>query len=134
MINLRSTPRTAIWTGALACTVWVCLCVSYALATDLDGRYANSPNRDWYRNAELTPAARARFLFDKCCDHADVFRTQFKVNKTTGGDEWWYLSGAEWKRVPDDIIHVDKHAPDNQPTLFIYAGKETCFFPGGSGI
>lgn len=97
--------------------------------------YANaSPEvRDWYRNAELTPEAQKRFMFKKCCDHADVFRTQFKVNKTTGGDEWWYLNGAEWKLIPHDIIHLDEHAPDNQPTLFIYNGMETCFFPGGAG-
>jgi hypothetical protein len=36
-------------------------------------------------------------------------------------------------RIPDDIIHVDEHAPDNQPTLFSYDGKETCFFPDGAG-
>lgn len=91
--------------------------------------------REWYRQAELTEEARKRFRWVKCCDHADVFRTQFKVNKTTGGDEWWYLTKeGQWKLIPPDIIHTDQHAPDNQPTLFIYAGKETCFFPGGSGI
>lgn len=120
--------------GGLIVVLFMVAMATAARTTDLDGRYANSPNREWYRNAELTPAARARFLFDKRCDRADVFRTQFRVNKSTGGDEWWYLSGTEWKRIPDDIIHLDKHAPDNQPTLFIYAGKETCFFPGGSGI
>lgn len=88
--------------------------------------------RAWYRNAELTEAAKLRLPFKNCCDHADVFRTQFKVDKASGRDEWWYFDG-EWKRVPDDIIHIDKHAPDNQPTLFIYQGKETCFFPAGAG-
>lgn len=87
----------------------------------------------WYRNAELTPEAQKRFPFKKCCDHADVFRTQFKVDKASGRDEWWYFDMGEWKRVPDDIVHIDEHAPDNQPTLFIYNGKETCFFPGGAG-
>lgn len=99
--------------------------------------YANSSpeTRQWYRDAQLTDEAKKRFQFTHCCDHADVVRTEFKVNKTTNGDEWWYLTaGGEWKQVPPDIIHVDKHAPDNQPTLFIYNGHETCFFPGGSGI
>jgi hypothetical protein len=41
----------------------------------------------WYRNAELTEEAKLRFPFKKCCDHADVVRTKFHVNKTTGGDE-----------------------------------------------
>ena len=56
--------------------------------------YANAPPevRAWYHEAELTPEAQLRFPFKKCCDHADVVRTQFKVNKTTHGDEWYYLA------------------------------------------
>ncbi len=87
----------------------------------------------WYRNAQLTPEARARFGFQNCCDHADVFRTKFRVNKTTGADEWDYLVDGQWKRIPPDIVHWGETAPDKQPTLFIYGGKETCFYPGDSG-
>jgi hypothetical protein len=25
-------------------------------------------------------------------------------------------------------------APNGQPTLFVYSGNETCFFPGDGGI
>jgi hypothetical protein len=98
--------------------------------------YASSPPevREWYRNAELTPAAKIRFPFKKCCDHADVVKTQFRVNKTDGGDEWFYLDGESWKRIPTDIIHWGKSAPGGQPTLFVYSGNETCFFPGDPGI
>ena len=88
----------------------------------------------WYRNAELTPAARERLHYQKCCDHADVVRTQFHVNKTDGGDEWFYQSEGQWKRIPPDVIHVGESAPGGQPTLFVYAGTETCFFPGDGGI
>jgi hypothetical protein len=99
-------------------------------------QYASAPQavQDWYRAAELTEAAKQRFPFTKCCDHADVVRTKFQVNKTTAGDEWFYLDGGTWKRIPDDIIHWGESAPGGQPTLFVYAGKETCFFPGESGI
>jgi hypothetical protein len=91
--------------------------------------------RDWYRNAELTPAARERFPFKNCCDHADVVRTRFDVNKTDGGDEWFYEDAlGHMKRIPPDIIHWGQSAPDGQPTLFVYSGKETCFFPGSGGI
>ena len=98
--------------------------------------YASAPQavQDWYRAAELTEAAKKRFPFTKCCDHADVVRTKFQVSKTTAGDEWFYLEGGTWKRIPDDIIHWGESAPGGQPTLFVYAGKETCFFPGESGI
>ena len=95
----------------------------------------NSPEiQAWYRNAELTEAAKIRLPFKKCCDHADVVRTRFTVNKTDAGDEWFYLDGESWKRIPPDIIHWGLTAPDSQPTLFVYAGKETCFFPGDGGI
>lgn len=90
--------------------------------------------QDWYRNAELTPEAQGRFPFKKCCDRADVVRTQFRVNRVDGGDEWFYRDGEAWKRIPPDIIHWGKGAPSGQPTLFVYAGSETCFFPGDSGI
>jgi hypothetical protein len=98
--------------------------------------YANNPPevQEWYRNAELTEAAKIRFPFKKCCDHADVVKTRFNVNKTSKGDEWYWLDGDQWRRIPDDIIHWGRRAPDGQPTLFIYSGKETCFFPGDSGI
>lgn len=111
------------------------LLVSFEARAEWKPEYAQYPQnvQEWYRQAELTDEAKLRFPFKKCCDHADVFRTQFKVNHENGNDEWWYLDGEKWKLVPSDIIHVDEHAPDNQPTLFIYSGKETCFFPGGAG-
>lgn len=88
----------------------------------------------WYRDAELTDAAKRRFNFKKCCDHADVVKTKFNVNKTDAGDEWYWLDGDSWRRIPDDIIHWGVHAPNGQPTLFVFMGRETCFFPGRDGI
>lgn len=101
------------------------------------GQWANQPPevREWYRNVEIMPAARERFPFVKCCDGADVVRTKFAVNKADGRDEWFYEDApGHMKRIPDDIIHWEETAPGGQPTLFVYAGKETCFFPGDSGI
>jgi len=99
--------------------------------------YASNPPevQEWYRNAELTSSARVRFPFKKCCDHADVVKTKFAVNKVDGRDEWFYEdSPGHMKRIPDDIIHWGKTAPNGQPTLFVYSGNETCFFPGDGGI
>jgi hypothetical protein len=63
-----------------------------------------------------------------------VVRTKFNVNRTNAGDERYWLDGETWRRIPDDIIHWDKRAPNGKPTLFVYSGKETCFFPGDGGI
>lgn len=97
---------------------------------------ASPEARDWYANAELTDAAKKRFPFSKCCDHSDVVQTQFRVSKTSGDDEWWWVNPATnaWERVPPDIIHWGKSAPGGKPTLFVYGGKPTCFFPGDGGI
>jgi hypothetical protein len=113
------------------------LCVfSLSAQAEWKPEYASAPQhvREWYKNAELTPAARRRFAFKHCCDHADVVRTKFQVSKSTAGDEWYWLDGESWRRVPDDIIHWNEKAPDGQPTLFVYSGKETCFYPGEEGI
>jgi hypothetical protein len=89
----------------------------------------------WYQNAELTDAAKNRFPFKKCCDHSDVVKTKFTVNKSNGGDEWFYEDQPNhWKQIPPDVIHWGETAPGGKPTLFVYSGKETCFFPGDSGI
>ena len=98
--------------------------------------YADAPQQvqDWYRDAELTPKAQMRFPFKKCCDHADVVKTQFRVDRVSGGDAWYWLDGDSWRRIPDDIIHWGQTAPSRQPTLFVYQGKETCFWPGEPGI
>jgi len=64
----------------------------------------------------------------------DVVKTKFNVNRTSNGDEWYWLDGDHWRRIPDDVIHWGRHAPSGQPTLFIYSGKETCFFPADGGL
>lgn len=98
--------------------------------------YASLPQeiQDWYKRAELTPAAQERLHIKSCCEHADVVKTKFRVNKTDGADEWEWLDGEKWKRVPPDIIHWGETAPGGEPTLFVWNGKETCFYPGQGGI
>jgi len=76
-----------------------------ALATPVEARwkaeYASQPPevQQWYRDAELTRAAQVRFPFKKCCDHADVVKTRFNVNRTNAGDEWYWLDGDKWRRI-----------------------------------
>jgi hypothetical protein len=64
--------------------------------------YATQPLdvQQWYRNAELTKAAQIRFPFKKCCDHSDVVKTKLNVNKTSTGDEWYWLDGDRGGAFP----------------------------------
>lgn len=123
----------ALWAILVTAGVWL----SRPAAARWKPEYAELPPqvREWYRTRELTPAARKRLGWDNCCDHADVVRTRFQVERSTGGDIWNWLDPAsgQWRRVPDDIIHWNESAPDGRPTLFVYQGRETCFFPGASG-
>ena len=125
------------------------LCIIYVPATAEDhGQWANQPPeiRAWYQDATLTPAAQKRFGFVPCCEYAEVVRTKFKVDSSSGAPQWWYLDETSQKylRIPDDIIHWDEAAPDNKPTLFrlnidvmngaVPAGTLTCFYPPGGAV
>jgi len=98
--------------------------------------YANAPQavQDWYKTRQLTKAAEERFAFKSCCDNSDKVETQFKVDKANGDDEWYWLKDGRWQLVPGDVIHWDEHAPDGEPVLFVYNGRETCFFPPEGGL
>ncbi len=98
--------------------------------------YANaSPEvQAWYRNAQLTEAAQKRFGFKSCCAHSDVVKTEFRVDKATNGDEWYWLNNGRWIQIPSDIIHWGESAPDRQPTLFAIGNLPTCFYPGQGGL
>lgn len=108
--------------------------------------YASNPPQwqEWYETRQLTDATRQRLGvgFRSCCKHSDVVRTQFRVDRTSGRDEWWWLDGKTWKRLPEDVVQQGDFAPDGQPTLFVYQdgganpppGTPLCFFPGPGGI
>ena len=129
-------------------TIGALVLVVASIATAASGRwkpeYAQLPEdvRDWYRSAELTAPAQERFGFKSCCDSSDVVKSQFRVDRTTGADQWFYLKDGVFLPIPPDIIHWGEHAPDNQPTLFALAhqigshqaGELTCFYPPDGGI
>ena len=117
---------------ALAAVLWaVFLCPAHA--RDPDGRYINSPHRDWYQTRELTEAAQKRFGFKSCCAHSDVVITKFRPT-ASGDDGWEYVDATgHWARVPDDIIHHGEGTPPGEPVLFAVGGRPTCFYPGTAG-
>ena len=109
----------------------ILLTAKYARAT-WKPDYANSPPDwiAWFTDAQLTDQARMRFAFKNCCEKADRFKTAFRVES----GRWRYLSGNEWKDIPEDIIHHenDPQMPEQlkrEGVLFIYNNQETCFWP-----
>ena len=127
--------RRLAYVAGLICILCLLFILSPAFATDPDGRFANSPDHDWYQNAELTGAAQKIFPFKKCCAQSETVKTKFRVSKSAGDDEWFWLDpeNQAWKRVPDFIIHWGESGPHGEAVLFKYGAELTCFFPPREG-
>jgi hypothetical protein len=99
-------------------------------------QYASAPQevQDWYRSRKLTDAAAKRFAFRSCCDGSDKVETQFRVDRATGDDKWYYKKDDQWLEVPPDVIWWDEHSPTGEAVLFAIDGKPTCFFPPRGGL
>jgi hypothetical protein len=98
---------------------------------DWDG--VKGPHSVWYEKQEINPEAikRLGISWKSCCNHSDVVKTRFRVDRTTYEDEWWYLDGNTWRKVPADIVHWNDPTPDGQPVLFVYQGIPT--YTGATG-
>ncbi len=107
-----------------------------AFGRDLDGRYAQSQNRDWFRN-QISPKTGGN-----CCSEADGVYAEEDVRN---GEYWarfvakqW--NGAayveyevDWMQVPGDVVINDPNR-NGQPVVWFYwdAGwKIRCYAPGG---
>jgi hypothetical protein len=99
-------------------------------------QYASVPQeiQDWYKSRKLTDAAAKRFAFRSCCDGSDKVETQFRVDRATGDDKWYYEKDSQWLEVPPDVIWWDEHSPTGEAVLFAVDGKPTCFFPPRGGL
>ena len=119
-------------TRLLACLTLSLFLVPGAQA-EWDG--VKGPHSAWYEKQEINPNAikRLGISWKSCCNHSDVVKTRFRVDRTTYEDEWWYLDGNNWRKVPADVVHWNDPTPDGQPVLFVYQGIPTCFYPGDTG-
>jgi hypothetical protein len=117
-------------------TIWLTITTTAALSALAFTLPAWSDS--WFERQTLNAPTMKRLNvgWNSCCLGSEVVKTQFRVNKTSNGDEWYYMKDGTWKRVPDDTIHWGQHAPGGEATLFIYfmTGDETCFYPPQEGI
>lgn len=117
----------------LALTFVICSSCARAMAHDLPGVPAE--NQAWYQNAETNPEARPTFPspWTKCCNHAEVIDAKYIV-RPDGKDGWRWNDNGVLKDIPSIITHWSEAAPDNKPTLFVYLGVMTCFYPPQGGV
>lgn len=116
--------------------LWAILCtflVAGAKAHDLPG--IPPEHQSWYQNAETNPEARPTFPspWTKCCNHAEVIPVK-DIIFPTQEHGWRWNDNGTIKDIPNIIIHWSEAAPDNKPTLFVYLGVMTCFYPPQGGV
>jgi len=110
---------------------------SIVIATRVHGHDmpgATPQMQEWYKNAKTNPEARPTFTspWTLCCNHAEVIPVKDIIFPTSEHGWQWNDEGVV-KNIPDVIIHWSESAPDNQPTLFVYLGQMTCFYPPQGG-
>ena len=95
---------------------------------------ARADHQSWYEQQELNPETQVRLAvsWKSCCNNSEVVRPRFRVNRTTYEDEWYWLDGNTWRRIPSDTVHYNE-TPDGKPLMFVYQGNVTCFYTGDTG-
>lgn len=116
--------------AAIGCYVAL---TTLANAHDLPG--IAPENQAWYQNAETNPEARPTFPtpWSKCCNHAEVIDAKYII-RPDGTDGWRWNDKGTIRDIPSIITHWSEAAPDNKPTLFVYLGVMTCFYPPQGGV
>jgi hypothetical protein len=102
---------------------------TYWMRNALEEDWQGSPFAGWADKQEVLPAARERLSGQvKCCNQAEIVKTQFRVSRTHE-DQWFYLTKEnEWKRKPPDIIHpLEEDTPTHQLVLLSGQTKKSAF-------
>ena len=118
----------------LAILVLILILSTYWITNARAEDWQGSPFAGRADKQEVMPAVRERLSGQvKCCNQAEIVKTQFRVSRTQDEDQWFYLTKEnKWKRIPPDIFHpLEEDTPTHQPVLFIWADTEVCFWVGG---
>jgi hypothetical protein len=106
---------------------------TYWMRNALEEDWQGSPFAGWADKQEVLPTARERLSGQvKCCNQAEIVKTQFPVSRAHENRRFYLTKENKWKRKPPDIIHLlEEDTPTHQLVLFIWADKEVCFWVGG---
>lgn len=117
----------------LLLAVILCSFPSFGGAHEHPGKSAEY--QKWASEAKTLPEARKTFPspWNYCCNHAEVIPVK-DIIFPVGNEGWKWNDNGTIKNIPNVIIHWHDSAYDNQPTLFVYQGVMTCFFPPQGGV
>jgi hypothetical protein len=106
----------------------ITLLVLPAQARDLDGRYAQSPNHEWFRQLQTPGSGR-------CCDEADGTGVE-AIDWDTKDGHYRVRVDGEWHPVPDDKVVTEPNRI-GKAVVWVYRGSVgtvvRCFMPGAEG-
>jgi hypothetical protein len=131
--------KAKIWSAVACCggVLLLAVAVSWPASARWREEFANVDPviRAWYESRNMTEATMKRlgWHWRSCCDHGDVVHTQFDHRDVFGKGEWYYMAEGDWKLIPEDTVQYGQSPPKNEPVLFVYYGKEVCFFPPDAG-
>jgi hypothetical protein len=124
-------------TGLHAATLAAAVC----LAPATTGLAHDGPHKEWlesllrpdnYRHPERQLDRKSLF----CCGEADIVKTKFKVENTSGPhpkDQWYAWLNESWTLIPPEKI-LEQHAPNGEAFLFVLAGTIQCFVRPRGGL
>ena len=98
--------------------------MALAYGRDLDGRYANSPHRDWINSLKNQNGM-------SCCDDSDGFRVDDPDWRNVGSAYEVRIEG-KWMPLTDEQI-ITQVNRIGYAMVWIFRGRITCFMPGARG-
>ncbi len=92
-------------------------------ARDLNGQWADSPNKAWFARQKNQNNVL-------CCDAADGKRLEDADWKADEQGHYWVRLEGEWKQVPDSAVITPKDRPVDYAVVWIFMGQIFCFMAG----
>lgn len=93
-----------------------------AYPRDLNGRYANDPNKAWFSNLKNGNGTA-------CCDNADGKRIEAPDWRQNEDGTYSVRLQGDWKQL-DPLLVLKDHNRVGFAVLWQYNGQVTCFMPG----
>jgi hypothetical protein len=116
---MRSAPVVLLVLTTAALTSVPCSTPSWA--RDPDGRYANSPLREWFESLKSAKGF--------CCAEADGRDTEYEIR----GSSYWVPVNGVWTEVPGEAVITGPNKA-GRPILWLDPLQNIrCFIPG-SGL
>ena len=103
----------------MRCALFVLfLLTTAAMARDPDGRYANSPLKQWFDSLKSGKGF--------CCAEADGLDTEYEIRDS----HYWVPVNGVWTEVPEDAVITEPNKA-GRPILWLDPlGNILCFIPG----